>query len=101
LLFSEEVAFYQGNKREEATILSTFKRLVDHLRTFIFFRFSMGFVDNIIAKCKIWDFHQAASPSFFYFRHCNCGWLLCGQPSILEHEQCTDEQHVSECSHEG
>ena len=25
---------------------------VDHLKSFIFFRFSMGLVDNIIAKCK-------------------------------------------------
>lgn len=25
---------------------------VDHLHNFIFFRFSMGFVDSIIAKCK-------------------------------------------------
>lgn len=24
---------------------------VDHLHSFIFFRFSMGFVDSIIAKC--------------------------------------------------
>ncbi|ELT92932.1 hypothetical protein CAPTEDRAFT_164747 [Capitella teleta] len=47
---SEEVAFYQGNKREQLTIMSSFNRLVDHLRTFIFFRFTMGFVDNIIAK---------------------------------------------------
>ncbi|XP_041475293.1 ATP-binding cassette sub-family D member 3-like isoform X1 [Lytechinus variegatus] len=47
---SEEIAFYQGNKPEERTINKTFKKLVDHLHTFIFFRFSMGFVDNIIAK---------------------------------------------------
>lgn len=26
---------------------------VDHLHNFIFFRFSMGFVDSIIAKCKL------------------------------------------------
>ena len=25
---------------------------VDHLHNFIFFRFSMGFVDSLIAKCK-------------------------------------------------
>lgn len=47
---SEEIAFYQGNKREELTINKTFKKLVDHLNNFITFRFSMGFVDNIIAK---------------------------------------------------
>ncbi|XP_030623331.1 ATP-binding cassette sub-family D member 3a isoform X2 [Chanos chanos] len=47
---SEEIAFYNGNTREKQTINSTFKKLVDHLHNFIFFRFSMGFVDSIIAK---------------------------------------------------
>ncbi|XP_074642517.1 ATP-binding cassette sub-family D member 3-like isoform X2 [Tubulanus polymorphus] len=47
---SEEVAFYQGNRREQATILATFARLVDHIRKFISFRCSMGFIDTIIAK---------------------------------------------------
>uniref|UniRef100_A0A3B1IU92 ATP-binding cassette sub-family D member 3 n=1 Tax=Astyanax mexicanus TaxID=7994 RepID=A0A3B1IU92_ASTMX len=47
---SEEIAFYNGNVREKQTIHSTFKKLVDHLHNFIFFRFSMGMVDDIIAK---------------------------------------------------
>lgn len=47
---SEEIAFYNGNTREKQTIYATFKKLVDHLHNFIFFRFSMGFVDSIIAK---------------------------------------------------
>ncbi|KAM3915444.1 ATP-binding cassette sub-family D member 3 isoform 1-T1 [Leptodactylus fuscus] len=47
---SEEIAFYNGNKREKLTIHSAFNKLVDHLHKFILFRFSMGFVDNIIAK---------------------------------------------------
>uniref|UniRef100_A0A671XUJ4 ATP-binding cassette sub-family D member 3 n=1 Tax=Sparus aurata TaxID=8175 RepID=A0A671XUJ4_SPAAU len=47
---SEEIAFYNGNLREKQTIHATFKKLVDHLHNFIFFRFSMGFVDSIIAK---------------------------------------------------
>lgn len=47
---SEEIAFYNGNMREKQTIHATFKKLVDHLHNFIFFRFSMGFVDSIIAK---------------------------------------------------
>ncbi|XP_037612409.1 ATP-binding cassette sub-family D member 3a isoform X2 [Sebastes umbrosus] len=47
---SEEIAFYNGNMREKQTIYTTFKKLVDHLHHFIFFRFSMGFVDSIIAK---------------------------------------------------
>ncbi|XP_060686557.1 ATP-binding cassette sub-family D member 3a isoform X1 [Hemiscyllium ocellatum] len=47
---SEEIAFYHGNSREKQTIHTTFKRLVDHLHNFIVFRFTMGFVDSIIAK---------------------------------------------------
>uniref|UniRef100_A0A1A8Q0W4 ATP-binding cassette sub-family D member 3 n=2 Tax=Nothobranchius TaxID=28779 RepID=A0A1A8Q0W4_9TELE len=47
---SEEIAFYNGNLREKQTIHATFKKLADHLHNFIFFRFSMGFVDSIIAK---------------------------------------------------
>ncbi|XP_027005428.1 ATP-binding cassette sub-family D member 3a isoform X1 [Tachysurus fulvidraco] len=47
---SEEIAFYNGNNREKQTIHSTFKKLVDHLHNFIFFRFSMGMIDSIIAK---------------------------------------------------
>lgn len=50
--FSEEVAFYNGNKKEQAIIMHTFKKLVDHLRGFINFRFYMGLIDNVIAKCK-------------------------------------------------
>uniref|UniRef100_A0A671P7Q0 ATP-binding cassette sub-family D member 3-like n=1 Tax=Sinocyclocheilus anshuiensis TaxID=1608454 RepID=A0A671P7Q0_9TELE len=49
-IVSEEIAFYNGNVREKQTIHSTFKKLVDHLHNFIFFRFSMGMVDSIIAK---------------------------------------------------
>ncbi|TRY53662.1 hypothetical protein DNTS_008663 [Danionella cerebrum] len=47
---SEEIAFYNGNKREKQTIIGTFQKLVDHLRHFIHFRFSMGVMDSIIAK---------------------------------------------------
>ncbi|XP_075689298.1 ATP-binding cassette sub-family D member 3 [Rhinoderma darwinii] len=47
---SEEIAFYNGNKREKLTIHSAFNKLVEHLHKFLFFRFSMGFVDSIIAK---------------------------------------------------
>ncbi|KAJ8397566.1 hypothetical protein AAFF_G00438420 [Aldrovandia affinis] len=47
---SEEIAFYNGNKREKQTVHQTFQKLVDHLHNFIYFRFTMGFVDSIIAK---------------------------------------------------
>nr|XP_033772832.1 ATP-binding cassette sub-family D member 3 isoform X2 [Geotrypetes seraphini] len=47
---SEEIAFYNGNKREKQTIHTAFHKLAEHLHNFILFRFSMGFVDSIIAK---------------------------------------------------
>jgi ATP-binding cassette subfamily D (ALD) protein 3 len=49
---SEEVAFYQGHKREEVNIMNSFNRLENQFRNSIIFRFSMGFIDNIVAKCK-------------------------------------------------
>ncbi|XP_063056482.1 ATP-binding cassette sub-family D member 3-like [Engraulis encrasicolus] len=47
---SEEIAFYNGNVREKEIIQTAFQKLVSHLQTFMYFRFSMGFVDSIIAK---------------------------------------------------
>jgi len=49
---SEEISFYQGSSRERHTVKATFMELVDHLRDFILFRFSMGFIDTVIAKCE-------------------------------------------------
>ena len=50
--YSEEISFYQGSAREKTILLGTLEQLVDHLRDFILFRFSMGFIDNVIAKCE-------------------------------------------------
>ncbi|CAJ0605637.1 unnamed protein product [Cylicocyclus nassatus] len=50
IMNSEEIAFYQGNDRERVSILGSFGNLVSHLRKVILFRFSIGCVDNIIAK---------------------------------------------------
>ncbi|XP_025833502.1 ATP-binding cassette sub-family D member 3 [Agrilus planipennis] len=47
---SEEIAFYQGNNREKATLLSSFNKLLAHLRKFLKFRVFMGIIDNMIAK---------------------------------------------------
>ncbi|KAL6048544.1 ATP-binding cassette sub- D member 3 [Balamuthia mandrillaris] len=47
---AEEVAFYNGNKKERAVIKSTFDRLVDHLRNSMQFRCLLGVVDSLIAK---------------------------------------------------
>jgi ABC-type uncharacterized transport system fused permease/ATPase subunit len=48
----EEIAFYNGHTREEINLKDSFSKLVNHYRDFIQFRFSMGFIDNIIAKCN-------------------------------------------------
>ena len=47
---SEEIAFYNGNHKEKATVIASFNRLFHHLYKFIRFRFRMGLVDDIIAK---------------------------------------------------
>jgi ATP-binding cassette subfamily D (ALD) protein 3 len=50
IMNSEEIAFYQGNEREKVSVMAAFQRMIKHLRSLILFRFSLGFVDNIIAK---------------------------------------------------
>lgn len=60
---------------------------VDHLRTFIMFRFSMGFVDTLIAKCELCAVEMlACSESFRLFpcRHCDCGGILGCQSALSE-----------------
>ncbi|XP_053529645.1 ATP-binding cassette sub-family D member 3 isoform X2 [Ictalurus punctatus] len=47
---SEEIAFYNGGQREKINIHQTFHKLVEHLKRFIWFRFSVGVVDSIVAK---------------------------------------------------
>jgi len=47
---SEEIAFYNGNKREKLVIDSSFGRLVSHLRDSMQFRCLLGIVDSLIAK---------------------------------------------------
>ena len=39
-------------------MMSTFQKLVAHMRNFIQFRFYMGLIDNIVAKCKYIWYHQ-------------------------------------------
>lgn len=47
---SEEVAFYNGNHREKATLLASYKKLQNHLKKFLKFRTLMGIIDNLVAK---------------------------------------------------
>lgn len=48
----EEIAFYQGNKREKVTLKNSLDRLRDHLSKMLLFRFNLDYLDNIIARCK-------------------------------------------------
>ncbi|CAD6190197.1 unnamed protein product [Caenorhabditis auriculariae] len=50
IMNSEEVAFYSGNQRERIALMGSFAKLVQHLRKTILFRFTIGFMDNIIGK---------------------------------------------------
>lgn len=85
---SEEVAFYDGNKKEELVIKSSFQRLVDHLRKSLQFRFSMSVIDNMIAKCNTNNL-SLPSPStvFLFVRLGNCCWILCSFTSFLGFNQ--------------
>ncbi|XP_023011673.1 ATP binding cassette subfamily D member Pmp70 [Leptinotarsa decemlineata] len=47
---SEEIAFYNGNLREKATLMASYNKLLNHLRKFLRFKVIMGVVDNIVAK---------------------------------------------------
>lgn len=67
----EEIAFYNGSRREKMIIRDGFERLVrlnkmkrinfdplflfqvKHLRSLIIFRLVMGCIDSVVAKCKI------------------------------------------------
>ncbi|OQR83825.1 ATP-binding Cassette (ABC) Superfamily [Achlya hypogyna] len=46
----EEIAFYNGNKREASILQSSFDSLVSLIRQSQQFRFSMSVIDNVIAK---------------------------------------------------
>ncbi|CAH2015661.1 unnamed protein product [Acanthoscelides obtectus] len=47
---SEEVAFYNGNTREKATLLASYNKLLNHLKKFLRFRVFMGIIDNLVTK---------------------------------------------------
>lgn len=65
---SEEVAFYNGNLREQSVIETTFNRLIQHVRKAQQFRFSMGFVDTLVAKyfATVVGFWVVSKP---FFKH--------------------------------
>jgi ABC-type uncharacterized transport system fused permease/ATPase subunit len=67
----EEIAFYNGSRREKMIIRDGFERLVElnlyffsiqnflfffkikHLRSLIIFRLVMGCIDSVVAKCML------------------------------------------------
>ncbi len=62
----EEVAFYHGHKREKQNIMHSFYKLVNHFRSFVIFRFAMGFIDNIVAKyfATVIGYNVVSAPFF-------------------------------------
>ncbi|XP_076266278.1 ATP binding cassette subfamily D member Pmp70 [Rhynchophorus ferrugineus] len=50
IIHSEEIAFYNGNQREKATLLASYKKLQSHLIKFLGFKVIMGITDNLVAK---------------------------------------------------
>ncbi|CAF1060029.1 unnamed protein product [Adineta ricciae] len=46
----EEIAFYNGSRREKMIIRDGFERLIKHLRSLIIFRLVMGCIDSVVAK---------------------------------------------------
>ncbi|XP_050314343.1 ATP-binding cassette sub-family D member 3 [Anthonomus grandis grandis] len=63
---SEEVAFYNGNLREKATLFASYKKLQNHLKKFLRFRVIMGIIDNLVAKyfASIVGFFAVSLPFF-------------------------------------
>lgn len=56
---------------------------VDHLHNFIFFRFSMGFVDSLIAKCKKTYFYFSTAIAQPYSVHSVIVTDLCARSVFL------------------
>lgn len=50
ITYSEEVAFYNGNSREKNTLLTSYNKLLSHLRKLLKFKTIMGVVDDLVAK---------------------------------------------------
>ncbi|XP_014474781.1 PREDICTED: ATP-binding cassette sub-family D member 3 [Dinoponera quadriceps] len=63
---SEEIAFYHGNNREKLTMLTSFHKLVNHLRQVLEFKTFMGIVDNLVAKylATVVGFYAISIPFF-------------------------------------
>ena len=94
---SEEIAFYKGNKREKLNIESAFDRLVNHLRKLINFKFTMGFIDNIIAKCKLQYLLYKCDIYSFYFTFSDLatcvGFTVVAYPYLVPNTKMSNLSH--------
>ena len=63
---SEEIAFYNGSKREKWIISHTFDRLIAHMRRSQQFRYLMGMIDTLVAKyfATVVGFWVISRPAF-------------------------------------
>lgn len=50
IIFILKLILFKGHEREKTSVMMSFKKLVAHLRSLILFKFSIGFIDNIVAK---------------------------------------------------
>ncbi|XP_011145067.1 ATP-binding cassette sub-family D member 3 [Harpegnathos saltator] len=63
---SEEIAFYHGNNREKLTLLTSFHKLISHLRRVLEFKTFIGIIDNLVAKyfATVVGFYAISIPFF-------------------------------------
>ncbi|XP_020286693.1 ATP-binding cassette sub-family D member 3 [Pseudomyrmex gracilis] len=63
---SEEISFYGGNNREKLTMLTSFHKLVTHLRKFLEFKVFTGVIDNFVGKyfATVVGFYAVSLPFF-------------------------------------
>ncbi|XP_043796452.1 ATP-binding cassette sub-family D member 3 [Apis laboriosa] len=63
---SEEIAFYQGNNREKLILLTSFHKLIIHLRKYLEFRTFIGIIDNFVGKYMgtVIGFYAVSLPFF-------------------------------------
>ena len=71
----EEVAFYQGNRKESLNLLGTLDRLCSHLRVISAVKLNIDFLDNLIAKysATVVGYLRSASVFCFCFPFVNAG----------------------------
>lgn len=83
-------------------MLNLFLFQITHLRKFLDFKFVMGIVDNMVARCK-YDTSPSQSSSLTFIsvcRHCHGGRLLGGQHSVPHQHQTVGQRTPSKITGE-